>query len=75
MNAYLKAAGLLTLNVLNSEFLYQRWREHTRSKSTTEDSAEFRIQASDTHVFELEIRGKDSVGWIDGRAFGGGSVL
>jgi hypothetical protein len=50
-----------TFHVLNAEFLYHYGRENTRRKGTTEDIAEFGVESTDTHIFELEVRRKDCI--------------
>lgn len=48
--------------MLDTKFLHEcRWK-YTRRKCTTENIAEFTVQATNPHIFELEIRGKDRIG-------------
>jgi len=48
---------VLTFHVLDSKFVDKSRREHSGSKCTTEDIAEFAVQTTDAHVFEFEIGG------------------
>ena len=48
-----------TLDVLDAELVDQTRWEHSGCEGTAEDSTELCIQASDPHVFELEVRRQD----------------
>src|SRR5260221_578628 len=50
------------LNVLNAELFYETKRKYTRCKGSSEDSSEFRVQTTNTHVFELEVRCENRIG-------------
>jgi hypothetical protein len=50
-----------TLDVLDTKLLDEAGREHTRGESTTEDVAKLRVEATDAHVLELEVRGQNGV--------------
>ena len=52
----------LTLDVLDTEFLDQAWREDSTSECSSENGREFSVKTSNTHVLEFEVGGQDGVG-------------
>jgi len=48
--------------MLDTKLFYEGRREYTRCKCTTEDTAEFGVQATNSHILKLEIRGEDRIG-------------
>lgn len=50
-----------TFDVLDTELLNKSWGEDTRGEGATEDGAEFRVKASNTHILKLEIRSQDGI--------------
>lgn len=47
--------GDCTFDVLDAQFVDQRWWEYTRCKRASEDSTKFRIQSTDAQIFKLEV--------------------
>lgn len=55
-------AWILTLDVLNTEFLNKTGREYTRSESATKDFRKLVIQTSYTHILKFEVGCQDGIG-------------
>jgi hypothetical protein len=53
---------LLTLDVLNTEFLDETGRKDSTGECSSEDGGELGIETSNTHIFELEVWGEDRIG-------------
>jgi hypothetical protein len=47
----------LTLDVLDTEFLNQTWREDSTSECSSENGREFGVKTSNTHILEFEVGG------------------
>jgi hypothetical protein len=59
---YLPQPNRLTFDVLDTELLDQTWREDSTSEGSSENSREFSVKTSDTHILEFEVGGQDGIG-------------